>query len=88
MKNTKLTLLLAVLSGALFLVSCGGDETASSPAPSGYPLNVCVVSGEELGSMGEPFLVEYEGTTVKLCCDSCLPKFNADPAKFVAKLGQ
>ena len=86
---------------AIALVSCG-DEKASDHDHSGhdhdhasseaahvdgdYPLTTCVVSGEDLGSMGKPVEVTHEGTTVKLCCKSCIKEFNASPAKFVAKL--
>lgn len=85
---------------ALALASCSeGDKTsdhdhsdhehASSGTPhadADYPLTTCVVSGEDLGSMGTPVEVTYEGTTVRLCCKSCIDDFNETPAVFVAKL--
>jgi YHS domain-containing protein len=74
-------------------VSCKNEQSGeanspadSPPAESGYPLETCVVSGEKLGSMGEPFVITHEGTEVRFCCDSCLPKFKKDPAKYLAKL--
>ncbi|MAI30862.1 MAG: hypothetical protein CMM07_04210 [Rhodopirellula sp.] len=74
-------------------VSCKNEQSGeanppadSPPAESGYPLETCVVSGGKLGSMGEPFVVTHEGTEVRFCCDSCLPKFKKDPAKYLAKL--
>lgn len=67
------------------LLTCCGDKTPSSAAAP-YPLDVCVVSGEKLGSMGEPHVITHEGVTVKFCCDHCLPEFEKDPAKFVAKV--
>jgi YHS domain-containing protein len=48
-----------------------------------YPLKTCVVSGKDLGSMGEPYVHEHEGHTVQLCCKHCLKKFNADPEKYL-----
>lgn len=51
-----------------------------------YPLDVCIVSGEKLGSMGAPVVYVHEGQEVKLCCKSCLPDFKKEPAKFLAKL--
>lgn len=59
-----------------------GDVSAAKP----YPLDVCIVSGEELGSMGDPIVMVHEGQTVKFCCDSCVPDFEKDPAKFITKL--
>ena len=47
----------------------------------------CPVSGEDLGGeMGEPVVVTYKGRTVKLCCNMCKPKFEKEPAKYLAKL--
>ncbi len=78
---------------SLALLSCGEKndasttESTSNPATeAAYPIDTCVVSGKELGSMGDPVLVEHEGTTVQLCCKHCTPKFEADPAKYVSQL--
>lgn len=63
-------------------------SAAADPTADGYPLKTCVVSGEELGGMGEPVVVKHGEVTVKLCCKSCVDDFNAEPEKFVAKLKQ
>ncbi len=49
---------------------------------------VCPVSGEKLegGDMGDPVSVAYKGRTVMFCCPMCPPKFEKDPAKYLAKL--
>ncbi len=60
--------------------------SAPEAGSSAYPLTVCVVSGEDLFSMGEPVTIVHEGTTVKFCCDSCVDDFKDDPAKYLAKL--
>ena len=57
-------------------------KTAAKP----YTLDVCIVTGEKLGSMGAPVVHVHEGQEVKLCCKSCLPDFKKEPAKFLAKL--
>ena len=65
---------------SLFLatfVSCSSDD---------YPLSTCVVSGEELGAHGDPYVHEHNGNIVKFCCKPCLDDFNEDPVKFLAKL--
>ncbi|MFT6862821.1 MAG: YHS domain-containing protein [Akkermansiaceae bacterium] len=74
-------------------VSCKDDKSSAIDPPSeiitveaDYPLDTCVVSGEKLGSMGEPFVITHEGTEVRFCCDSCVPKFKKDPSKYLAKL--
>ena len=86
----KLFILLGIVASVVLLASCGKSEAppakpaASDAAP--YPIDTCVVSDEKLGSMGEPVVIDHEGTTVKFCCKACIDEFNEDPAKFVAKL--
>lgn len=53
---------------------------------TGYPLKTCVVSGDELGAMGDTLAYEYEGREIQLCCEGCIDEFLGDPAKFLAKL--
>lgn len=45
-----------------------------------YTLSTCPVSGEPLGSMGDPIIKEIDGREVRLCCKMCVSKFekNAD----------
>ena len=60
----------------------GEAKTAAKP----YPLEVCIVGGEKLGSMGKPFVFVHQGQEIKLCCDGCKADFDKEPAKFLAKL--
>ncbi len=53
-----------------------------------YPLDVCVVSGEKLGSMGKPAVITHEGREVRFCCAACIPKFKEDPARYLKKLDE
>lgn len=77
-------LILALLS-SLFL-GAGLLSAADAGVPATYPLKKCVVSDEDLGTMGKAVKVTYEGTDVYLCCKSCTKDFNKEPAKFVAKV--
>ena len=70
------------------LASC---STAGSSALSGtkpYQLKTCVVSGNTLGSMGDPVTKIYNGQEMKFCCKPCVKKFDANPVKYLAKLPQ
>ena len=62
----KTTLLISAI--ALSLFSCqekGSDSPESSTAAAKpYPLDVCIVSGEQLGSMGEAVVYVHEGQEV------------------------
>ena len=49
-------------------------------------LTTCPVSGDKLGEMGKPFVLEYKGQEVKLCCKDCKKDFDKDPAKFMKKI--
>lgn len=76
---------------AIASVSCNKQESSSavSAIESGtkpYPLDTCLVSGEKLGSMGEPIVIIHEGQEIRFCCDACVPKFKKDPAKYLSKL--
>ena len=51
-----------------------------------YPIKTCVVSGEELGSMGESLDMMYGHRLVRLCCKGCLRSYKKDPAATVAKI--
>jgi YHS domain-containing protein len=49
-------------------------------------LATCPVSGDKLGEMGKPFVIEYKGQEVKLCCKDCKKDFDKDPAKYIKKI--
>ncbi|MGK0218588.1 MAG: YHS domain-containing protein [Planctomycetota bacterium] len=50
-----------------------------------YKGKTCPVSGEALGSMGDPINVLYGNTLVQLCCKGCVRSYKKNPAKFMAK---
>lgn len=63
------------------------NETHAMPTKAeAYPLDYCIVSGEELGEMGDPVEYDYQGRTIKFCCKNCVKKFKADPDYYIAKL--
>jgi YHS domain-containing protein len=62
------------------------QQSVSAPASPSYPLSTCVVSGEKLGEMGKPAVINYQGTEVRFCCAMCVDQFKKDPAKYLAKL--
>ncbi len=62
-----------------------------TPAPTKgelkpYPLKTCIVSDNDLDSMGEQASFVYQGQTVKVCCKACIAKFEKNPAKYLKKL--
>lgn len=76
-----LALLVAAAAGF-----AGDDKTKPAWKGDVYPLDTCVVSGQKLGSMGAPVVKDYDGREVRFCCESCVPKFEADKAKYLKKI--
>lgn len=65
-----------------------GEEAKPAPTTQPYPLAVCLVSDEELGSMGDAYIFAYEGREIRLCCDHCEADFKKDPEKYLKKLDE
>ncbi|HVS09321.1 MAG TPA: hypothetical protein VMS76_05545 [Planctomycetota bacterium] len=53
-----------------------------------YPLEQCPVSGEKLGSMGEPLDHVYGTRLVRFCCKGCIKGLNKDPKKVLAQIDE
>jgi len=51
-----------------------------------YPLDTCPITGEKLGSMGEPVNFLYGTRLLRLCCRGCVKGVTADPQAALAKL--
>ncbi len=90
--KTKVTFLALGFAG-LLLAGCAttGSTSASgvSSSPSKtkpYPLDVCIVTDNKLGSMGKPVTQVYNGQTVKFCCKPCVREFDAEPEKYLKKI--
>ena len=101
MKNIRKFTCLAALGAALTAFPstalaggcCGGETPATNEAKPDakakpYPLTTCIVSGEKLGEMGDPFVFTYNGQEIKLCCKSCKKKFDKEPEKFLKQLAE
>jgi YHS domain-containing protein len=72
---------------------CGKDLerrqlTLQGPGALGdvYALDTCPVSGRELGKMGRPIVMTYEGREVRLCCKNCIEKFEADATRYLEQI--
>ena len=82
--KTKLTAFLSTVLLGVALAATSVPTTASAAKP--YTQKTCVVSGNELGSMGKVITKTHEGQEVKFCCKPCIKKFDANPAKYLSKL--
>ncbi len=71
---------------AVAMTSC---ETTSKPTATPitpYPLETCIVSDEDLDSMGGAITKVHNGQEIKLCCKSCVKDFEESPAAYLTKL--
>jgi len=60
------------------------DTAVIEKQKASYASKKCPVSGEELGSMGDPLNVVIANQMVSLCCKGCEKKLRAEPAKYIA----
>jgi len=68
------------------IMSASGSLPDASPAArqslSNANQKICPVTGQALGSMGSPVVVQYNGTAIGLCCQGCVQKFQSNPAVY------
>lgn len=62
------------------------EEKQTDAAAKPYPLKTCIVSDNDLDSMGEQASFVYQGQTIKVCCKPCIAKFEKNPAKYLKKI--
>ncbi len=53
-----------------------------------YPLDTCIVSGEKLGSRGEPVNHVHKNRLVRFCCPDCIGAFEKKPAEYLRALDE
>src|ERR1051326_8882873 len=82
---TVAVLAISVVSGP-FAALAGDPGTDAKTKAKPYTLKTCIISGDKLGEMGKPYVFEYKGREIKLCCKNCLKDFNESTAKFVKKI--
>ncbi|CAM3063109.1 hypothetical protein [Rariglobus hedericola] len=71
----------------LFILSISVSAAHAADAPvKPYPLKTCIVTDNDLGSMGDEQRTVYEGQEIKFCCKPCEARFLRKPAKYLEKL--
>lgn len=61
-------------------------KIAKKAAAKPYPLNVCLVTGDDLDEMDERVSLVHQGQTFEFCCKPCVKKFRGNPDKYVRAL--
>lgn len=77
---------IAVLS--LLGTAFAADANSAEPKRKikSYPLDTCVVTENDLDSMGGAVTRVHEGQEVKFCCRACIRKFEKDPKKYLLRM--
>lgn len=86
MKWISLIAVVGLIGGIGAGCDSGKSTAAATAGLKPYPLQICPVSSEKLGSMGDPVVFGYQGQEIKLCCNNCRKDFDAGPAKYLTKL--
>jgi hypothetical protein len=66
----------------------GSDAAVVEKQLPSYPLKTCPVSGEELGSMGEPVNYVHAGRLLRFCCKNCVGSFTKAPDAALKKIDE
>ncbi len=69
---------------ALYLAKADAAFTAQQK--EAYPLDTCLVTGESLGSMGDPVDYVHNNRLIRLCCKGCVKGLKEESAKYLAVL--
>ncbi len=75
-----------LLIASLLLIGTLTWAAEKTAAPKSYPLKTCIVTDNDLDSMGEQASFVYQGQTIKVCCKPCIAKFEKNPAKYLKKI--
>lgn len=79
-------LIVGVLLVAFCAAPLAGSAAEKKAKLKPYTLKICIVSGDKLGEMGDPYVYEYEGREIKFCCKACVKDFKKDTAKYLKKI--
>ena len=82
---TAITLTIPLLA-TIPAIQANDTNPATSTKSKPDLLTTCPVSGDKLGEMAPPYVFNYQGQEVKLCCPNCKKDFDKDPAKYMKKI--
>ena len=69
-------------------LTLAGPTTAPDVKSDPYLLETCPVSGEKLGSMGDPIVKTIDGREIRFCCGGCIGRFEANAAKYLGQINK
>jgi len=79
----KTNMTMAFITSTFALLSCAAPGGAGIKR---YTSDMCVVTDNKLGSMGDPVTKVYGNQEVKFCCKPCVAKYEKNPEKYAKDL--
>ena len=76
----------AILAASFLIPMSGLADEKKAEKLKPYTLKTCIISGDKLGEMGDPFVYKYKDREIKFCCKGCLKDFNKEPDKYIKKI--
>lgn len=76
----------AIAATAIILASCAAPGGSEATGVKKYTSTACAVSGNKLGSMGDPVTKVYGNQEVKFCCKPCVAKYEKNPEKYAVNI--
>ena len=86
MKSTMLIAITALVTAFIAPSAEAAPAKVQKGGTKRYPLKTCIVTDNDLDSMGGERKLVYRGQEVKFCCAPCIKKFNKNPDKYLSKL--
>lgn len=84
MKHAKY-IVLGLAAAVLIPLLSRAEEAKTKP----YPLKVCLITGEKIGSEGMTTVaITNQNQEIKFCCAGCVKAFKKDPEKYMKKLAE
>ena len=83
MKHT--TRLVTIALAVVVSASIGGGSTAQASTKP-YRAKTCLVTDNDLNSMGDKQGFVHKGQKIMVCCEPCIGKFKKNPEKYLKKL--
>ena len=79
---------IAVAGAVLAFAFSAHAATSAGADGDPYTLSTCPVLGQELGSMGDTVVAEYDGREVRFCCGACVAVFEEDQDTYWAEIDE
>ena len=64
------------------------EQKQLTESTDAYPLEHCIISGQKLGSMGDPVVYDHNGREIRFCCQGCVGAFEKDPDNSLKKMDE